>query len=222
MSSGKEYPHYYHENETLRSHLKKLLEKVSTMIKDKHEEDFDEIEIQLSGLMHLLVYFEIQIGLLYPLKTTIERLEQTQTNPDKAIIRNHVTYIDIACKQSFVVLTAFSLETILKLIIEKYKISTNDNDSISKKYCKVMQYFDLEIGERDALLDIFYWTRNTLHHGGKVTIEGHRKYKGNDFDFKIGEMMKHAEWDYFTYFVNDILNIIQEILKSPKFTKVQI
>lgn len=220
LSSDKEYPYYYYENETLRGYLRKLLEKVSIMIKDKREEDFDEIEIQLSGLMHLLVYFDIQIGLLYPLKVTIERLQQTQTDANETVIRSHVTFIDLICKQEFVVLIAFSLETILKLIAEKYKISLNDG-SITKKYCRVMQYFDVEIGERDAWLDIFYWTRNTLHNGGKVTMEGHRKYKGNDFDFNVGEIMKHAEWAYFTYFVSDMLDIIQDILKSPKFTKVQ-
>lgn len=220
MSNDREFPYYYYENETLRGHLKVLLNKVSKMIEGKQEEDFDEIEIQLSGLMHLLVYFDIQVGLLYPLKSTIEHLKQSQPNADEAIIINHVTFIDLTCKQSFVVLTAFSLETILKFIADKYKITINDRDSISKQYCTVMQYFDVEIGERDALLDIFYWTRNTLHHGGKVTKAGQRKYKGGNFDFITGKIMKHAEWEYFTYFVNDIIDIIQEILKSQKFTKV--
>ena len=189
------------------------------MIKDKREEDFDQIEIQLSGLMHLLVYFNIQIGLLYPLKNTIEYLKQSQSNANESIIRNHVTFIDMICKQEFVVLIAFSLETTMKLIAEKYGISLNRRESISKQYCTIMQYFDVKVGERDALLDIFHWTRNTLHSGGKVTMEGYRKYKGGDFYFKIGDTMKHAEWEYFTYFVSDILDIIQEILKSPKFTK---
>lgn len=189
--------------------------------REKQEENFDEIEIQLSGLMHLLAYFLIQIGLLYPLKDTIEHLKQSQPNSNESVIRSHVTFIDMTCKQSFVVLTAFSLETILKLIAERYGISFNDKDTISKKYCTVMKYFDVEIGEREALLDIFYWTRNTMHYGGKVSREGHRKYKGCDFDFIIGSTMKHAEWQYFTYFVSEIINIIQEIIKSPKFTKMK-
>lgn len=205
----------------MQGYLNGLLQKISVMIKDKREEDFGEIEIQLSGLMHLLMYFNIQIGLLYPLKNTIEYLKQSQSNVNEYIIRNHVTYIDMACKQSFVVLTAFSLETIMKLIVEKYAIPIIDNDSVSKKYCKMMKHFDVEIGERDALLDIFYWTRNTLHYGGKVTRENHQKYKGGEFNFEVGKTMKHAEWEYFTYFVSDILNIIQEILQSPKFTTVK-
>jgi hypothetical protein len=61
-----------------------------------------------------------------------------------------------------------------------------------------------------------------LHSGGKVTKGGYRKYKGGNFDFIVGKTMKHAEWEYFTYFVSDIINIIQEILKSPKFTKIHI
>lgn len=221
MLNGNEYPYYYYENTTLQRYLNELLQKVSVMIKDKREDDFDDIEIQLSGLMHLLAYFLIQIGLLYPLKATIERLIQSQPNADEAVIRSHVTFIDMTCKQSFVVLTAFSLETILKLIADKYQIPFNDGDSVSKRYCAVMRYFDVEIGERDALLDIFYWTRNTLHYGGKVTKEGSRKYKGGNFDFIVGETMKHAEWEYFTYFVSDIINIVQEIFKSSKFTHVQ-
>lgn len=220
MSNDIEYLRYYNDSKTLRDNLRKLLEKVSIMIKDKPEENFDEIDIQLSAVMHLLVYFDIQVGLLYPLKDTIERLKISHPRSNETIIRSHVMFIDMICKQEFVALIAFSLETTMKSIAKKYNIPLNDRDAISKKYRTIMQYFDVEIGERDALVDIFHWTRNTLHSGGEVTIDGHRKYKGHDFYFKIGEPMKHADWDYFTYFVNDMLNIIQEILKSPKFIQI--
>lgn len=187
--------------------------------KEKKEADFDEIEIQVSSLMHLLAYFEIQVGLLYPLKNTILHLKQSQPNADEDVISSHVTYLDLTCKQSFVVLTAFTFETLLTLIAEKYGISFLDKISLTKKYGIVMQYFDVEMGEREALLDIFHWTRNTLHYGGKVTREGHLKYKGGNFDFIVGQQMKHADWDYFTYFVGDIIEIFREILKSQKFIK---
>lgn len=220
MFRDKEPPHYFHVNTTLMQNMNELLLKSSTMInKEKKEEDFDEIEIQISGLMHLLAYFQVQIGLLYPLKSTISHLKQSQPKADEGVIISHVTYIDLTCKKSFIVLTAFTFETILKFIAEKYGISFPDNTSLTKKYCIVMEYFDVRIGEREALLDIFHWTRNTLHYGGKVTRENHLKYKGGDFHFIPEQEMKHADWDYFTYFVSDIIDIFGEILKSPKFIK---
>lgn len=221
LSHSEESPHYVYENKTLQHNMNGLLEKASTMInKEKKEENFDEIEIQISGLLHLLAYFQIQIGLLYPLKDTILRLKQSQPNADVDVISSHVTYIDITCKKSFIVLTAFTFETILKFIAEKYGVSFPDKKiSLTKKYCVVMEYFGVEIGERAVLLDIFHWTRNTLHHGGKVTQENHLKYKGGEFHFIPDQEMKHADWDYFTYFVGDIIDIFRDILKSPKFTK---
>ncbi len=114
------------------------------------------MDLEISGLMHQMSYFSTLVQLLYPLERTFEMMKSNPTNPnDDETIKAQVVAIDFNCRKSFLVLTAFSLETILKVIAEKHSICLNPRDSITKNYLDVMNYFEIDHGEYEDLLKFF-------------------------------------------------------------------
>ena len=110
----------------------------------------------------------------------------------------------------------FHLETILKQIAKAHNIKM-DNSTIRAKFQSVLEYFGTSSEDKLNLINAFYWTRNTLHNREVVNRTDEISYQGHTFRFEVGKTIKHATWDYFTYFVNEIIGLFEEILNSKKY-----
>jgi len=197
-----------------------IKEKLRKMIEYKEKLGFSDVDLEISSLMHQFTYFGTLVHSFYPLERTFEMIDQTNSNPNsEETTMVQVQAIDFCNRKSFVVLTSFSLETLLDVIAEKHKILFNSRDSIVNKYLKVMDFFDIELGEYENLLKIFHYTRNSLHSGTKIKKEwGPYTYKGKEFSVKFGQKhVEHTTWNYFTYFTSEIIGIFEKIYKSKKF-----
>ena len=197
-----------------------IKEKLKKMIEHKEKLGFSDVDLEISSLMHQFTYFGTLIYLFYPLERTFEMINQINSNLNsEETTMVQVQAIDFCNRKSFVGLTLFSLETLLDVIAEKHKILFNSKDSITKKYLNVMDFFDIEHGEYKNLLNIFHYTRNSLHSGTKIKKEwGPLRYKGKEFSVKIGQKyVEHTTWNYFTYFTSEIIGIFEKIYQSPKF-----
>ena len=197
-----------------------IKEKLRSMIEHKEKLGFSDVDKEISSMMHQFTYFGIIIHKFYPLERTFEMINQFNSNPNsEEIAMVQVQAIDFCNRKSFVALTSFSLETLLEVIAEKHEIHFNSNDNITSKYLQVMDFFDIEHEEYENLLNIFHYTRNTLHSGTKIKKEwGPFRYKGKEFSVKIGQKyVEHTTWNYFTYFTSEIIGIFEKIYQSPKF-----
>jgi len=210
----------YFDHVAVHTNILLLHKKLRLMIIDKEESKFSDIDLEISAMMHQMSYFSILIQMFYPLEKTYEgmRNNSTNTNTDD-VIKAQVLSIDFNNRKSFLVLTAFSLETLLHKIADKYSISLNKRESITCNYLTLMDYFEIEHDEYENLLNIFHYTRNSLHSGTIIKKEwGPLQYKEKIFGVKIGqEYVEHTTWDHFIYFTNEILDIFKKIYASPKF-----
>jgi len=199
--------------------IQSLIKRLEKIIEHKEESNFSDIDLEISGLMHQMSYFSILIQLFYPLETTYDRIRTNLTNPnDDKTVKAQVISIDLNCRKSFLVLNCFSLETLLRIIIEKHDIRSDSRNGIVNDYLNVLDYFEIGRNEYENLLKIFHYTRNSLHSGTKIKKEwGPFSYKGKDFSAKIGKQVEHASWDYFTYFTHEMVEIFEKIYKSSKF-----
>lgn len=210
----------YFDHKELFKNILNLNKKLRRIIEHKTEAEFSDIDLEISGLMHQMTYFSTLVQLFYPLETTYNRMRLNPTNPNSdEVIEKQVESIDFNCRKSFLVLTAFSFETLLGVIAKKYAISFDDCHSMTLKYLKVIDYFEIEREEYEDLLKIFHYTRNTLHSGTHVTKDSEPlQYKGKTFIFEIGQRnVEHTTWNYFTYFTSEIIEIFEKIYKSSKF-----
>lgn len=192
--------------------------KLRGMIEHKQQTGFSDIDLEISSLMHQFTYFSTLVYSFYPLEKTFEMMDQINPNNEKTTIVQ-VREFDFCNRKSFVVLTSFSLETLLNVIAERHSILFKPKDSITKKYLTVMDFFEIDHGEYENLLKIFHYTRNSLHSGTKIKQDwGPFSYKGKEFSVKIGqEYVEHTTWNYFTYFTSEIIGIFEKIYKSKNF-----
>lgn len=197
-----------------------LNQRLRKMIEHKEKIGFSDIDLEISGMMHQLTYFSTLIQLFYPLETTFKRMKMNPTNPnDDETIKSQVIAIDFNSRKSFLVLMAFSFETLLYAIAEKHGIELNHKDSIVTNYLKVIDYFEIDRDQYENLLKIFHYTRNSLHSGTKIKKAwGPFVYQGKEYSVTVGQgYVEHTTWNYFTYFAHEITGIFEKIYKSPKF-----
>ncbi len=95
-----------------------------------------------------------------------------------------------------------------------------NNQTMRTRFESVLQYFEIPMEDKLDLIDIFYWTRNTLHNGARVDRSGDRSYDGFTYVFEIGKPLKHVHWRYLTYFVSEIIEIFEQILSAKKYIEV--
>lgn len=210
----------YFDDKAVVKNILSLNKKLRGIIEHKEESEFSDIDLEISGLMHQMTYFSTQFQLFYPLERTFEMMKQNPTNPNSDdVIKAQVIAIDFNIRKSFLVLAAFSFETLLNVIADKHSISLDQRDSITNNYLTVMDYFEIGHGEYEDLLKIFHYTRNSLHSGTKIKKAwGPLTYKGKTFSVEIGQKrVEHTTWDYFTYFTSEIVEIFEKIYKSQKF-----
>jgi|APSaa5957512535_1039671.scaffolds.fasta_scaffold04523_6 hypothetical protein len=221
MNKSKPRDEYFNHEEVYKNILN-LNRRLRKIIEHKKESEFSDIDLEISGLMHQMTYFSTLVQVLYPLERTYHlfRLSPKNPNPDN-VIEKHVEAVDFNCRKSFLVLTAFSFETLLGVISKTYSISLDGCGSMDQKYLRIMDFFDIEREEYQNLIKIFYYTRNTLHSGTHVTRDSSPlTYKGKTFFFEIGQShVEHTTWNYFTYFAHEIVSIFEKIYKSQKFNK---
>ena len=149
-------------------------------------------------------------------KNNYDRLKAVNPNLDEKKANTLIQIIDLNAKSSFVSMCGFQLEAILKQIAKAHDIKMNGS-SMRSKFQSVLKYFEISSEDKLNLIDVFYWTRNTLHNRGIVDRPDETSYKGHTYEFEVGKEMKHATWDYFTYFVSEIIGLFEEILNSKKY-----
>ena len=216
--SGSQYSYVDHKE--IIKNIINLTNKLGEIIKHKSKSGFSDIDLEISGLMHQMFSFSYIVQILYPLEKTYNNIKLNPTNPNNdETVKAQVETMDLTCRKSFLVLTAFTFETILELIIKKHSIPLDKYTSMNQKFMSVIDWFDIDQEEYRNLIKIFYYTRNTLHSGTRITRESDSiKYKGKIFTFKINQAnMEYTSWNYFTYFTLQIITIFEKIYKSPKF-----
>ena len=207
---------YVHDKTGLIDNLQKLMAKCISLINNKTEGDFDEVDTWISSFAHHLAVHTVQNGVFYPLADNYVRFKAAQPQANEAIIGSFIKILDRNAKSCFIAMCGFQIETILKKIAQKHNIELKY--PMRAKFDSVLTYFAVS-GKEDKLnlVDIFYWTRNTLHNGGLADRSVQRSYKRHLFVFKAGEDMQHGTWDYLTYFVNEIIGLFEEILHTEKY-----
>jgi len=182
------------------------------------------IALEFSGLMHDIRYHRELVNVFYPLEVYYQKLI-TEFNLNEEAVKIAVSRTDRNMRKSFVTLTLFSLETILKHIAKYHEISFQNNNTISL-YVSVMKYFDIYSKNNENLVKILHYTRNTLHNGDRVDKEAHLSYNEKTFDFipnpdltqKDRKQLDSTKWDYLTYLFQQLLEVFQQIIISPKYT----
>lgn len=207
---------YVLDSTKLVTNFQKLINRNFSLLKNKKEDELNQVDLYINFFNHHLVVHQMQINIFYPLQQNYVRLKTFNPNLDEKKLNVFIQIIDINSKSSFVSMCGFQLETILKQIAKQHDIQMNKS-SMRTKFQSVLEYFEISSEDKLNLIDVFYWTRNTLHNGGIVDTPGERSYKGFTFKFEVGETMKHATWDYFTYFVSEIIGLFEEILNSEKY-----
>jgi len=154
--------------------------------------------------------------MVYPLREIYDILKSKNPNLDEKKAEVLIQIVDLNAKSSFVSMYGFQVETILKQIANVYNIDMNSR-SMRTKFQNVLEYFETSSDDKLNLIDVFYWTRNTLHNGGIVDRRGETSYKGHTYKFEIGKEIEHATWDYFTYFGSEIIGLFEDILNSKKY-----
>jgi len=213
------YPYDNDGKERILINLANLILKISPMILNKPAKT--SVELELSGLMHDIRYHMDLVTIFHPLDEYRKKcIANFNLNEEAAQV--FVSRADTNIRKSFITLTLFSLETILKIIAEYHKISIPESDII-KKYKLVMKYFDIYSKENENLVKILHYTRNTLHSGDRVDKESHLSYNGKIFDFMPKEKQKEkralesTNWNYLTYLFQQLLDIFNQITTSQKY-----
>ena len=133
------YPYDNDGKERILINLANLILKISPMILNKPAKT--SVELELSGLMHDIRYHMDLVTIFHPLDEYRKKcIANFNLNEEAAQV--FVSSADTNIRKSFITLTLFSLETILKIIAEYHKISIPESDII-KKYKLVMKYFDI-------------------------------------------------------------------------------
>src|SRR5579863_3173241 len=113
----------YFDHEVAKN-ISSLHKKLRAIIEHRVKSGFSDTDLEISSLMHQMTYFLILIQLFYPLEKIYEMLKRNPTNPNNDdVIKSQVSAIDFNNRKSFLVLTAFSFETLLKVIAKKHSIS---------------------------------------------------------------------------------------------------
>ena len=207
---------YVFDSTNLWTNFQLLITRNFALLKNKTGDELNQVDLYINFFNHHLVVHQMQINIFYPLNQNYARLKATNPKLDEDKAKAFIQIIDLNAKSSFVTMCGFQLETILKEIAKAHDIKLNDK-SMRTKFQSVLEYFEIVSDDRLNLIDIFYWTRNTLHNGSVVSIPSERSYMGHSYKFEIGAGLKHATWDYFTYFVGEIIGIFEEILNSKKY-----
>lgn len=205
---------YYCDKIMLVKNFKNLITRNFSLI--KNEKELSEVDLCINSFhLHLMVH-EIHIHDFYPLKDTYNYLKSGISNLDEKQVNALTQIIDLNAKSSFISMCGFQIETILKKIAKPHNICI-DNGSMRTKFQCVLKFFEIPSKDNLDLIDIFYWTRNTLHNGGIVDKQGEILYQTHTYKFEKNKEMEHATWDYYTYFVCKIIGIFEEILNSKKY-----
>jgi len=214
------YPYDNAGKERILESLADLILQISPMILNKPGKT--SVELELSGLMHDIRFHSELVTIFHPIDEYYKKCITDYYLNEKAA-HIFVSRADRNIRKSFVTLTLFSLETILKLIATHHKISISKENTICK-YKSVMKYFDIYSEENENLVKILHYTRNTLHNGDRVDKEAHISYQGKIFDFVPKEKQKgkyvleSTTWNYLPYFFQQLLEIFRKIIISQKFT----
>ena len=216
------YPYNLDGKNRIQYNLANLVIKTSSMI--QNHPPITPVELELSGLMHDIRYHIELVSIFHPPDDYLKKC-MAEFNMNESAASIFVSRADRNIRKSFVTLTLFSLETILKIIATEHKISIPENNVISK-YVIVMKYFDVYSEDNENLIKILHYTRNTLHNGDRVNKKSHISYNGKIFDFIPRQQENHKEnrslestrWDYLTYFFQQLLDIFYEITKSQKYS----
>lgn len=201
---------YFRESSELVKLFNDLIEK-NKVLKKQHNNNILYEEMHMYDL-YLQVQIQ-QIQFFYPLNKhkhnrRIEFLEM----------------IDLSTKMSFVVLSGFIFETILKKISKqiqesaasKSKNTSNRQGDMAEKFKRVLEFYDIPLNDKLELIRIFYSLRNVLHNMTDVEKNISRTWSGYTYDIK-GKSIDWATWCNIICFVNGILDIFQEIQNSKKF-----
>ena len=206
---------YAHDKTGLIRNLEELTARCSSLISSKDEADFDNVDTWISSFTHHLAVHTVQNGIFYPLKDNYTKFKDAHPQEDEAVIKSFIKILDRNAKSSFIAMCGFQIETILKAIAQKHNIELEGSTRV--RFDSVLTHFAVSSEDKLNLIDIFYWTRNTLHNGGLVDKSGTRSYRGHIFMFEVGKYMKHTTWDYYTFFVSEIIGLFEEILHSKKY-----
>ena len=206
---------YFDKKTGLMNNLEKLIDKCASLISNKNEADFDEVDDLISSFTHHLMVHTIQNGIIYPLSKSYKSAKDVQPKTNDKVIRSFIKTLDLNARSSFIAMCGFQIETILKKIAQKHNIVLKN--SMHDRFNDVLTHFAIPIEDKLNLIDIFYWTRNTLHNGGLVDRAGRKFYDGYTYVFEKNKVMAYATWDHLTYFVCEIIGLFKEILNSEKY-----
>lgn len=206
---------YVLDSTNLVTNFQRLIKRNFSLLKNK-EEELNQVDLYINFFSHHLTVHQIHINIFYPLKNNYENLKTVNPNLDEKKANALIQIIDLNAKSSFVSMCGFQLENILKQIAKAHDIKMNNNN-MRTKFQSVLEYFEISSEDKLNLIDVFYWTRNTLHDGSIVDRPNETSYQGHIYRFEVGKGIEHATWDYFTYFVNEIIGLIEEILNSKKY-----
>lgn len=207
---------YVLDSTNLVTNFQRLINRNFSLLKNKKEDELNQVDLYINFFSHHLMVHQMHINVFYPLKNNYDRLKAVNPNLDEKKANTFIQIIDLNAKSSFVSMCGFQLEAILKQIAKTHDIKMNEG-SMRSKFQSVLKYFEISSEDKLNLIDVFYWTRNTLHNGGIVDRPDETSYKGHTYEFEVSKGIKHATWDYFTYFVSEIIGLFEEILNSKKY-----
>lgn len=211
---NKSVDEYYDDKTMLVKNFKNLITRNFSLIKNK--EKLNEVDVCINSFHFHLMVHEIHIHVFYPLKDTENKLESNIPNLDEKKAKALTLIIDLNAKSSFISMCGFKIETILKKIAKTHNICMKDSNIKTRFQC-VLEFFEIPSKDKLDLIDILYWTRNTLHNGGIVNKQSEILYQNHTYKFEINKVIEHATWDCFIYFVSETIGLFEEILNSKKY-----
>jgi len=210
---------YVYDNTELVTNFQKLITKNFSLLKDKKGKELSDVDLYINFFNHHLIVHQMKINIFYPLHVNYVRLKAINPTLDESKAKTFINVIDLEAKSSFVTMCGFQIETILKKIVKTHNIEMN-NQSMRTRFQSVLEYFEIPLDDKLDLIDVYYWTRNTLHNGGRVDKIGKCVYGDFTYVFEINKPLNHTRWNHLTYFVSEIIGIFEQILNSEKYVEV--
>ena len=179
--------------------------------REKTKKEGDVYKSAWTLVYNLYAHYMV-IRSFYPLCQIRDRIQSECGIVDHDTQESMIEGVDMNTRAWFVTMCGFGFEKIIVEISKRNGIKY-DRLNIKPKFKGVLDKFKLPYDENLNLVDIFYYTRNTLHNGGVVSSDVTLEYKGRKFEFTSNEVMKHAGWGSLIFLAREIIRLLDTIIE---------
>ncbi len=199
-------------------HTPKLFHKIDSLLdfykKQKILTDDDKMQSILSFIM-LVQSVHTQLGLYIQHGRELEKIQSEKPLEEHQSVISTFHHMDSLAKKNFLIEFLFQTQGFLKSVNKILPKTFDDSkyESLMKNILK-----ELKISEKNEegyrIMKFPANIRNCLHNKGMFTDDNEGgKIDGINFSFKKGENVEYLSWRHMYFFIDHMLDIIEQISK---------